>query len=409
MLRMPQHFGTLTKLVGLCSGFAIIFLIIRRRQWVRPPMAAFIWLLLLGWMSLSVFWALDPSAAADELTTMAELTLLYLVITVAPITLAEYKAFLTAVVLGGLFDAIYAIYLYHTGAFTQYAHFQGVLSSRLLVRFGDEKLDPNAFSSAFLLPLAIVLTWAMRRSISLSKIVLMGVFLVLVTAMYVNGSRGALLGLAALVAYMALRGRFRIQLVALSTIGFVASFFLPQSPWQRFANAAATGGAGRLSIWKVGLEAFKHNWLFGSGIGMFPYEYDRNFIRVFQSHYADWHRAPHNMLVGIGVELGIVGLFLFLSAFYMQFRMLRDIHPSDDLSDIAIALEAATVGMFVVGLFLGTLQLKSTWLLFGVTAMARSLELRSKAPESMHSRASPRSIGPPVRSPISAQGTTINA
>src|SRR5579872_190325 len=379
LLRVDPQLGTLTKLVALCAGAALVFWLVRSRRFATPSKAVFFWLALLVFMALSVMWAIDSKDAITKLDTYIQLFLLYVVISLMPIAEDEYRIFLSTVALSGVAAAIYSVYLYHTGAFVQHADIQGVLSSRLLVQFGDNKLGPDDFSATLLLPIAVVMTSALRQPWSLKKLAYIGIFILMIGGLYVNGSRGALLAFACMVGYMIWRSRFKLQLITLSLLALGSSFLMPTSPWARFASAADTGGAGRLSIWLVGFNAFKRHWLAGAGVGNFPTAYDQSFIQVYQKYYANWHRAPHDMLVEFSVELGIIGIILLLTAWYVQMRSLRMIGPSNQLFDMRIALEAAMVSVFVAGLLVSVMTAKCTWLLFSLMAATRALAV-SRAP-----------------------------
>src|SRR4029077_9272849 len=103
--------------------------------------------------------------------------------------------------------------------------------------------------------------------------------------------------------------------------------------------------------------------------------YDQSFIQIYQSHYLNWHRAPHNTLLAMGVELGIIGLCLGVIAWYGQWRMLSFIPKSDSLYELRTALEAAVVALSVSSLFLGILNDKFTWLAFALMATSRTLAM----------------------------------
>lgn len=375
LLQINHGIGTVTKLIALGVGAAFVFWLIRHRRIVKLSSPAFVWLSLLIWMSLSVFWAIDPVSAVTKLTTYTLLIVLYLATSLMPPTLSDYKMVLGAVLACGVVGAAVSVYLYKTGAFVQHANFQGVLSSRLLVQFSGEKLGPDEFSAALLLPAAVTLTLALQRQWSLAKMGLIFIFVLIVGGIFVNDSRGAILALGVLIGYMILRSRFRSQLIPFSVLGLGASLLMPTSPWARFANAEQSGGSGRVSIWKVGWEAFRHHWLTGAGVGNFPLAYNKSFINVYQSYYANWSRAPHSIAVEYAVELGIIGLALLLAGWYVQVRSLQLIHRSSPLYDIRIGLEGAILATFVAGLFVGIMADKFTWILFVVVAITRSLAL----------------------------------
>jgi O-antigen ligase len=374
-LQISPSFGTLTKLIAISVGAAFLFWLVRNHRYSKPDKVVFVWLALLVWMALSVMWALDPIDALQKLATYAQLIALYIVISLMPIGKSEYQTFLIAIAVCGIVGAAGCVYLYDSGYFVAKDIVQGTEATRLIVKYGDTSLEPDAFSAALLLPLAIITTWALQRRRALAKIALIVMALLIVGGIYVNGSRGAELALAVMVAYMIARGRFKGPLTTVAIVALLVSFVMPNSPWLRFGTALQTGGSGRLSIWKVGIEAFKHNWLLGGGVGNFPTAYDQSFITVYQRVYAYWHRAPHDMIIEFAVELGVIGLILLLSAWYLQLRSLSVIPKSSDLYDMRIAIEAAYVAVFVSALFVGLMDYKFTWLLFGLIAVTRSYAL----------------------------------
>jgi O-antigen ligase len=150
--------------------------------------------------------------------------------------------------------------------------------------------------------------------------------------------------------------------------------------FDRWALAQQNGGAGRMSIWHVGLLAFKQNWLVGAGYANFPFAYDRAFIHVYESFYAQWHRASHNIVLGTAVELGAIGLILLVAGWVAQFRTLRFIQPADVRFPLRLALEGALIALFVSGFFLDIMIEKYVWLAFMLVALTYNTSVPSPAP-----------------------------
>jgi len=376
LLSLDPRYGTVTKLVAICAGLALVFALVRNRRWVPPHRAVWLWLGLLVWMALSVFWALDSVEATTRLITYAELMVLYLVIAMMPLTPTDFKLFSITVILGAFVASFYAVHLFHSGINVQNATIDQQVASRVFVRVGESHIDPNAFAAALLLPIALMMTFILQRQWSVTKLALIGVLLVLLGGIYVSASRGAELAIGMMMIYLLIRGRHRAQVLLFCVVGLGTTLILT-NPFARFGDAMKTGGAGRLSIWKVGFEAFKNHWLVGAGVGNFPVAYDKAYIFIYQNYIAGWHRASHNVFLGLAVELGIIGLALGLIAWYQQWRMLSFITKSEPLYDLRIALESTILGLFVASLFLPSLPDKYIWLAFGFMAAARSLALNS--------------------------------
>jgi O-antigen ligase len=148
-------------------------------------------------------------------------------------------------------------------------------------------------------------------------------------------------------------------------------------------------GSGRTLIWHVGLQALKAAWLFGTGIGSFPETYARNFLAAYQPVSQGWHRPAHNVVLGIAVELGIVGLGLLLVAWFRSIRQLRVIPRDSAYYSIRVALEATLLGLFAQALFIDPMWIKYYWLAFTMPFLL----LNAYAPVA---------IGPRVRRPAVA-------
>jgi hypothetical protein len=80
------------------------------------------------------------------------------------------------------------------------------------------------------------------------------------------------------------------------------------------------------------------------------------------------------------VELGIIGLVLVLGFWFSNLFSLRHIRPDNEWYDFRIALEAATIGLFVAALSVDLIWFKLTWLLFGTIAQLRALTIGVRAP-----------------------------
>jgi O-antigen ligase len=144
--------------------------------------------------------------------------------------------------------------------------------------------------------------------------------------------------------------------------------------WSRFV-ADLGSGSGRSSIWAIGVHAFLQRPVFGWGLGNFSEGYNRWLLQQYTPLFMNWDRAAHNLLVMIGVELGVVGLALLAWVIIEQTRALREIGRTHELYEIRVALEAALVGLLVMSFSLDTLYWKYAWLTFSVVVLARSAAL----------------------------------
>jgi O-antigen ligase len=78
----------------------------------------------------------------------------------------------------------------------------------------------------------------------------------------------------------------------------------------RVATATQSGGAGRTDIWSAGLRVFESSPVIGVGYGNFPYAVGGTFRSALLSVDELTVLAPHSVIVGPAVEIGLVGLAL---------------------------------------------------------------------------------------------------
>lgn len=93
----------------------------------------------------------------------------------------------------------------------------------------------------------------------------------------------------------------------------------PQSIFERKEGEVLTGNKTRLVMWTVSAEEIWHHPL-GAGTSNFD---DVLSARLNQHGWGDVAKEtynPHNQFLQVGVELGIIGLFIFLGLFIVLFR-----------------------------------------------------------------------------------------
>lgn len=359
-------FGSVSRLIAIAAGGAMAFYLLRTRKAVPTPKLMAIWFIYYLWMFASTFWAIDSKASFALFPTAVQLFALYLVIALMPVTYAELRRITLVIILSFVGAAAYGVYLFHSGAAV------GAGDRLWLSNAANQTIDPNHFATALLLPTSLVIVGALRSRRWQSTIGYCACLLILLAGFWVAGSRGAMTGLLAVLAYLVIRTPHRKQLFAV--FGLIAIAILPVLPQliSRYQAAIASGGEGRTEIWRVGLHAFSHFWLTGAGFNNFPYAYDQFYIETSGRYYTHWHRAPHDLLIGVGVELGIVGLALLLAVWFAHLRVLTHIGADHPYFGLRIAAEAAVVGLFVSALFLDVMAMKYAWLVFMYVMLVRS-------------------------------------
>ena len=165
--------------------------------------------------------------------------------------------------------------------------------------------DPNDFAqlTVCVIPLMFIF-WRAKKVLQNIVFVILPVC-ILLGAVFLTHSRGALIALMA-IAIVAARRRFGTAPALVMAGALFAAAMALQFTGGRGISAGA--GEDRTALWSEGLEAFKGNPLFGIGIGGL-------------SDYTDEHLTAHNSVIVCAAELGLFGLY-FWSIFL--FSTVRD-------------------------------------------------------------------------------------
>jgi len=147
---------------------------------------------------------------------------------------------------------------------------------------------------------------------------------------------------------------------------------MPSLFFTRLSEATTTGGAGRVDIWYVGWELFKHYGIFGVGLNNFTIAYAD--YAGYAPQFIGSARDPHNFYLRTAVEFGIVGICLFGKAVHAQLLRRREqqIKPRT-LNTWIVACEAAGWSLMTAGLFGNFLFEKTFWLIWIMFAFALQL------------------------------------
>lgn len=375
--------GTLTAALGAASAAAMLFFALRNKRFADPDRSVGLWLLYMLWIVASAFWAIDSSRTFDMLPTALELFGLYVAVSLVRITSKDLSSVLKFTIGGGLAASAYMLYLIHTGV--------AVHSDRMYLRTDTTFWNPDFLSTALILPLTISLQAAISSRNTFTRIASVVAIAVIVPTMILSGARGPELGALAAFLYLGWRDKNRWKILGCAAaVVCVSAIAFQSSLATRWADALTGGGAGRTNIWHVGWLAFKQNWLFGAGFNNFPQAYNQVYMQVFQPLNVGWSKDSHNILIGNGVELGIIGLILLLLAWYYQFRALSHVGESDERYPVRLALEASLIGLFVSGLFADIMLIKCSWLLFMLINLTRNVRAPATVPAAPQSSQIPQ-------------------
>jgi putative inorganic carbon (HCO3(-)) transporter len=342
-----------TAIVAGVTGFVLLFNMILTRRVLAPPKSWTGWALYTLLASLTALWTIDSNSTIAAIVTLLQLFVFFTILAVYPAEREDVRIVGGMIVASGTFISMVGLFGYAQGFRTQ--------EDRLSVALNGLLIDPNHIAAALLLPMALAVgTLVETRNLWLRLGSAVGA-MIMVTALFLTGSRGGLIALAIMLLYLAWKTRYRLQILALMGLAGVASLLQP-TVWDRFADKGLGAGSGRLFIWNAGGLALKDHWLTGAGLGAFPAAYNHELLAMYQPVFQGWSRPAHNAVLSAAVELGIFGAALLL---YACWRTWNDARGN-------AVIEAALVGLAVASLFLDVMLFKYIWLALSMAMLVKN-------------------------------------
>jgi O-antigen ligase len=342
-----------TMIVAGITGGALVFNMLLARRVLAPPKSWTGWALYTLLASLTALWTIDSNSTIAAIVTLLQLFVFFTILAVYPAEREDVRIVGGMIVASGTFISTIGLIGYAQGFRTQ--------EERLSVTLNGLLIDPNHIAAALLLPIALAVgTLVETRNLWL-RLGSAGATMIMVTALFLTGSRGGLIALAVMLLYLAWKTRYRLQILALMGLAGVASLLQP-TVWDRFADKGLGAGSGRLFIWNAGGLALKDHWLAGAGLGAFPAAYNHELLAMYQPVFQGWSRPAHNAVLSAAVELGVFGAALLL---YACWRTWNDARGN-------AVIEAALVGLAVASLFLDVMLFKYIWLALSMAMLVKN-------------------------------------
>lgn len=248
-----------------------------------------------------------------------------------------------AYALGSSFVGIIVIYTWLNGfRFAQNTH-----DARVTVLGQDQ----NELS--FLLSFGIVSLFYLINFTSLYKkykILFYAIASLLAFAILTTGSRTGFIILSAIVSILLLmqfkKGRIIYIAPVVLFIGILFFNYLPHSIEKRLLQTSiqlkAHDLTGRGYIWRMGWSAFEQSkaYILGTGFKTFP--------SLLEQTYG-WSKAPHNTYLATLIELGLIGLLIYLSIIFYLINKVFSLVKKGSIFYILFLLPLL-LAMFTLGL-----------------------------------------------------------
>jgi len=360
---LGEPVGNAARIVGVLLLLAVVPLMLLRRQ-MRAP-GAMQWLVLaLGiYFSCSYLWTIDPQTTLDKMRAYFQVMMVVWIAWEVAETPGHLRWLLRAFVGGCWVLAGLTVLSYLSAGAPEIER----------IRFVAEGMDPNDVARFldFGFPLATLLfateeQWLVR--LLAIGYVPVGLMAVLLTASRGGFSAGlaALLGSAILL--VSWRPRAASAVFAGLTVTAGAIFlFIPGESLARLATIPQEVGGGdlndRLNIWRAGWHAFAGAPWWGYGAGTY----------TTAAGLAPGDTA-HNTVMAVLVTGGVAGLTIFVATVVAA---VWAVARTTGLLRIALGTALAVWG--ITSMVGSVEENRTTWLLFGVIAVAGRLAVERSA------------------------------
>ena len=280
-----------------------------------------------------------------------------------------------------------------SGAALSFATLLGYQGGRAEIKSSYDTND-LAYVLVSILPIAVVLGVVAD---GLRRLLWRALSVVALVTIALTQSRGGMVALVAIGALAALVPQFHLaredpekprrrnlvlRLLMVAAVGACIWLVLPAETQQRMAtmlnlgsdyNTDLSNKEGRFSVWERNAGAAIQR----------PFGYGLNTFSYVDNMYGGTYKAPHNSLLQVWVELGFLGLFLYLHNYWTQFRELgRIAAPAPATGPPALplarspqvillysrALRLSLIGNFVAGFFLSQAYSNLHWILIATCA-----------------------------------------
>jgi putative inorganic carbon (HCO3(-)) transporter len=199
--------------------------------------------------------------------------------------------------------------------------------------------DPNTYGQFVLLILPLLFVAKNDEGLGIGWLAALPVSVLFLLAVYLTGSRGAILGLAVLIGLLLVRRLKTTGAVITTALGGLALLAVNA---YKTRTISMQGGLDRLAIWSDGLSYFKQSPIWGIG------------ARSFASTNG---MTAHNSYLLVAAELGIVGLFIWMSIIVVTIFQLGQVpaivgKTNPQLARWAVGLRISLGGYLFTSFFL---------------------------------------------------------
>jgi O-antigen ligase len=257
----------------------------------------------------------------------------------------QFDALTGGMVLVAAVVAAVGVYQYAAGVQTP-AQWVDQAESGIRTRAFSIVVSPNVLGSFLLISIPVAAARLLASRGRLSRMLCLAALAAMLACMVFTYSRAAWLALLGVITFFSLMCNPRLLIIMAA--GLVAAAKLVPGIGTRLgymlspAYLASSQKAGRLALWKAGLDKFWQNPLFGSGFGTYGGAVAAR--RIPGSTYVD------NFYLKTAVEGGLVGLLALLWLLFSAFRCGYDAYRKLSGGSLKITAAALLAGLLGVAM-----------------------------------------------------------
>lgn len=280
--------------------------------------------------------------------------------------------------------------------------------------------ETNRFAQVMLMLVPLGIYRAISEPSRVLRLAAAAITVVITLGVVLTFSRGAAVGLGALVLALALLRLVRFQHVAVLGLALVLLFTAFPQYWARvasleeltvlFGQDTSVGQVNQVFLSRAtetlaAVLAIVDHPLVGVGPDMFPIYYEEYAREVGLLVRLGSTREAHNLFMGVGADIGLLGLGAFLIVAFLTVRMImiarrRSLVRRPDLERLTTPFGLAIMTYFVTGMFLHLSFARFYWLILAVAGAAAVITLNEirasdagSSAETGRSRSSNGSVG----------------
>ena len=210
--------------------------------------------------------------------------------------------------------------------------------------------NPNVLGQYLVLAIPVVFALCISAKNITARIVFLLTTAVMLACLVFTWSRAAWVGIVLALGFFVVMKDRRWASICIVAL-LILPFFLPESILSRITsigNMKDSSTAYRVSVWIASLRMAKDYWLGGIGLGSGAFE------RIYQNYAlngAGFALHSHNFYIQLVVEMGILGLIVFLAIIFLSYKQIISVKDKNSVNkNVALAIGGALIGYLFQGM-----------------------------------------------------------